>query len=172
MLDGLPRRLAHVLGVARRAEGVAWVVPVDDRDLLVAAGFLHDVGYAPELRRTGLHQLDGAAFVASQGLPRLAALVAHHSASRFEIGLSSRSGELAGYPREQTALADALVYADLTTGPDGEPVGFEQRLAEVETRYDDGSVVVEALALARPHLQAGVRRTEQRLSGIELSRSA
>lgn len=148
------------------------VVPVDEQQLLEAAAFLHDIGYAPALRRTGLHQLDGAAFIASQGLTRLAALVAHHSASRFEIELSGLSAELARYPREETRLSDALVYADLLTDPGGEPVGFDQRLAEVEGRYGDDSLVVEALRRARPYLQAAVRRTEQRLESVELARSA
>ncbi|MFD6855509.1 HD domain-containing protein [Streptomyces diastaticus] len=51
-----------------------------DRDLLVAAAWLHDIGYAPELRDTGSHPLDGARHLESLGAPaRLVRLVAHHS---------------------------------------------------------------------------------------------
>ena len=58
-----------------------------DRAYFVAAAYLHDIGYAPELRRTGLHQLDGARYIRSHGAERVARLVAHHSEARFEIRL-------------------------------------------------------------------------------------
>jgi HD superfamily phosphodiesterase len=42
----LPRRWAHVQGVAAQAHGLAPVLGAD-ADLLEAAAWLHDVGYAP-----------------------------------------------------------------------------------------------------------------------------
>lgn len=44
----LLRRWSHTLGVARRAEEVAWVLPVEEQDLLIAAVWLHDIGNAAE----------------------------------------------------------------------------------------------------------------------------
>lgn len=41
----------------------------NDRDLLVAAAWLHDIGYAPELRDTGFHPLDGARHLEALGAP-------------------------------------------------------------------------------------------------------
>src|SRR5277367_6204186 len=52
--EGLPRRWAHVQGVAARARGLAAVLGAD-ADLLEAAAWLHDIGYAPDLNVTGLH---------------------------------------------------------------------------------------------------------------------
>ena len=54
-----PRRWAHVQGVAAQARGLAPVLGTD-ADLLEAAAWLHDIGYAPGLAVTGLHALAGA----------------------------------------------------------------------------------------------------------------
>jgi HD superfamily phosphodiesterase len=48
-LTPLGDRWAHARGVALRAQQIASAVDVDDRDTLLAAAYLHDVGYAPAL---------------------------------------------------------------------------------------------------------------------------
>jgi hypothetical protein len=45
--EPLPRRWAHVQGVAARARSLAPVLGAD-ADLLEAAAWLHDIGYAPD----------------------------------------------------------------------------------------------------------------------------
>jgi putative nucleotidyltransferase with HDIG domain len=60
--ESLPRRWAHVQGVAARAHSLAPVLGAD-ADLLEAAAWLHDIGYAPGLADTGLHALDGARYL-------------------------------------------------------------------------------------------------------------
>ena len=60
--EPLPRRWAHVQGVAARARSLAPVLGAD-ADLLQAAAWLHDIGYAPALSLTGLHALDGARYL-------------------------------------------------------------------------------------------------------------
>jgi HD superfamily phosphohydrolase YqeK len=79
--EPLPRRWVHVQGVAARARGLAPVLDAD-ADLLEAAAWLHDIGYAPSLATTGLHQLDGARHLrdAQHADAMLCRLVAHHSA--------------------------------------------------------------------------------------------
>jgi HD-GYP domain-containing protein (c-di-GMP phosphodiesterase class II) len=52
----LPRRWAHVQGVAARARTLAPILG-EDADLLEAAAWLHDIGYSPELVETGFHPL-------------------------------------------------------------------------------------------------------------------
>lgn len=42
-------------------------------DCLVAAAWLHDIGYAPSVRQTGFHPLDGAMFARSAGFGELVA---------------------------------------------------------------------------------------------------
>ena len=60
--EPLPRRWAHVQGVAGRARSLAAVLGAN-ADLLEAAAWVHDIGYAPNLAITGLHQLDGARYL-------------------------------------------------------------------------------------------------------------
>ena len=45
-----------------RARGLAPVLGAD-ADLLEAAAWLHDIGYAPSLVATGFHPLDGARYL-------------------------------------------------------------------------------------------------------------
>ena len=81
----LPRRWAHVQGVAARARSLAPVLGAD-ADLLEAAAWLHDIGYAPSLAATGLHALDGARYLrgAQHADTMLCRLVAHHSCAIIE----------------------------------------------------------------------------------------
>ena len=52
---------------------------------LVAAAWLHDIGYAPGLAVSGFHPADGARFVRSQGFPELVvSLVAFHTGAVIE----------------------------------------------------------------------------------------
>src|ERR1700760_1690692 len=85
--EPLPRRWAHSQGVAGRARGLAPVLGAD-ADLLEAAAWLHDIGYAPALTDPGLHQLDGARYLrdAEHADTLLCRLVAHHSCAIIEAG--------------------------------------------------------------------------------------
>ena len=162
LLSPLGDRWSHVRAVGERAGDVGAILDQEDRHYLVAAAYLHDIGYTPDLQRTGLHQLDGARYLRSLGVERLACLVAHHSEARFEIRLRGFGEELAAYKREESWVSDALTYCDLTTGPTGRPMTFEDRVAEVEQRYGAGEIV-DALRQATPYLLGAIERTEDRL---------
>jgi putative nucleotidyltransferase with HDIG domain len=162
LLSTLGDRWKHVRAVAERARSVAAILDREDRRYLIAAAYLHDIGYAPDLQRTGLHQLDGARYLRARGAERLARLVAHHSEARFEIRLRGFAAELATYEREQSWVSDALTHCDLTTGPTGLPMTFEHRAAKVEQRYGDGEIV-DALRQATPYLVGAIERTKDRL---------
>ena len=76
LAEALPRRWRHVRSVARRARWVAKELSLSDD--LVAAAWLHDIGYAPELVETGFHPLDGARYLRRQGVDaQVVSLVAH-----------------------------------------------------------------------------------------------
>jgi hypothetical protein len=162
-LAGVGTRWAHCDAVASGAEGIAVVVDPEDRSLLIAAAYLHDVGYAPELVVSGFHPLDGGRWLRELHLDRLAGLVAHHTGARFEARALGFEAAVASFADEESAVSDALTYCDLTTGPAGERVGVSDRLDEIEHRYGSGSVVVQALDSASRTLAVMVERTEQRL---------
>ncbi len=167
LLEPLARRWSHVQAVAARAVGLAPAVggSGDERNLLVVAAWWHDLGYAPALRDTGAHQIDGARYLASQGYPpRLVGLVAHHSAAECEAAQRGLVSELAMWPREDSAVADALWMADMTTGPAGQELAYEDRLSEILTRYERDSIVGRAMVAAEPAIRAAIDRTRQRMS--------
>ncbi|MFC8046530.1 HD domain-containing protein [Nocardia sp. NPDC057353] len=155
----LPRRLAHVVGVAEQAARATAVA--DDPALLVAAAWLHDIGYAPALARLGFHPIDGAVFLRDRGADeRLCGLVANHSCACVE---ARRRGLTIDWPDEDTALRDALWWADMTTTPAGEVTDVRQRIAEVQERYGPNHVVAQSVAEAAPRLIGAADRTEHRL---------
>lgn len=153
LLQGpLPRRWAHVQGVAARARDLAPAFDAD-KELLEAAAWLHDIGYLPELARTGLHGLDGALYLREvrHADPMLCRLVAHHSCAIIEAeerGVADiLQREFAPPPQ---SLADALTCCDMTTSPDGEPVNVDRRLAEILHRYGSGHLVSRSIRRATP----------------------
>lgn len=155
-----PTRWAHVERVASRAGLFASALGVDG-ELLHAAAWLHDVGYAPELAAVGFHALDGARFLESIGAPgRLVALVAHHSASVAEAEFLGLESEIRAYEDEQTEVRDLLWYADMTTGPAGQPMSFEGRMAELRERYPAQHYVIRALDAGMAARREAVERAQ------------
>ncbi|MFD4673109.1 HD domain-containing protein [Lentzea sp. NPDC058450] len=162
--DELPRRWAHVQGVADKARTLSLLLPESDLEMLVAAAVLHDIGYARSLACTGFHPLDGARYLRDQGIPgRLCALVAHHSCAYREAELRGMSAALAEWQDEKTPLRDALWWADMTTTPDGQPTNVHDRIEEIQKRYGPEDLVTFFIRQAKPELVSAVERTEERL---------
>jgi putative nucleotidyltransferase with HDIG domain len=160
----LPRRWSHTAGVARRAEQVARVLPEGERELLVAAAWLHDIGYAAELVDTGLHSLDGARYLLRAGVSRrVCGLVAHHSGAAAVAELRGLACGLAEFDDDHGRLRDALWYCDMTTSPDGHPMTVNDRLGEIRLRRGPDDPVVRALAVNVDERLAAVRRTHRLL---------
>jgi putative nucleotidyltransferase with HDIG domain len=168
MLAESSDRLAHTRAAACRAEEIASVVGPLDRDLLMCAVWLHDVGYSTSARSTGFHALDGAVALEGLGWPsRLCALVAHHSESRVTASALGLADRLERFPHEEGAVADALVYADMSAGPRGERVSLLERLDGIEQCHlSDPLALRRARVARRPALVKAVMRTEQRLHGL------
>lgn len=161
--EALPRRWWHVQGVARRAAQIMECLPVDGEPV-IAAAWLHDIGYAPCLRDTGFHPLDGARHLRRAGWSDdVCRLVANHTAARIEAAACGLAADLATeFPDAAILERDALWVADATTGPDGQPMTVDERIAEVASRYGTGHRVTSAMRQSRDELRAAVRRIEQR----------
>ena len=160
LAEPLPRRWVHSQGVGHRAESLADVLG-DDAELLAAAAWVHDIGYAPELAKTGMHQLDGARYLrdVAGADPRICSLVAHHTCACIEARNRGLHDELEKeFPPVGGLLADALTYCDVTTTPDGQLTDARDRLAEVMERYGEGSIVFETMTEARPIIFEAVDR--------------
>jgi hypothetical protein len=162
----LPRRWAHVQGVAVRARSLALVLG-PEADLMEATAWLHDIGYAPDLATTGFHPLDGARYLRDtrHADTMLCRLVAHHSCAIIEAG----ERELAGVPSSEfepppDALSSVLTYCDMTTSPDGELVTVQTRLADIHDRYGPGHLVSRSVHRVTPMILRAVEQTQDRVA--------
>lgn len=128
-------RRNHSAAVARRAQRLAVTVATSDAGVLVAAGWLHDIGYAPAVRGAGFHPLDGGRWLRDHGWDlRLAGLVAHHSGARYIAAVRDLSAELDEFGYVQDPVSDALTVADQTIGPGGHPMSIDHGRDAAPTR--------------------------------------
>ncbi len=162
--EPLPRRWVHSEGVAARARSLAPVLGAD-ADLLEAAAWLHDIGYAPDLATTGLHSLDGARYLrdTQHADAMLCRLVAHHSCAIIEADERGLADILSSeFDPAPDVLASVLTCCDMTTSPDGQPVRVDRRLAEIQDRYGSGHLVSRSIQRATPMILRAVEQVHQR----------
>ncbi len=155
-------RRAHSLAVGRRMESIADQLPEHLRSDAIDAAYLHDVGYGHPV--TGFHPIDGARLLKSLGYsPVVCHLVAFHTAAVVEaevrgIDLGAfdefRLEDVVGLDRAD----DFMWWSDLSTGPNGEPFSVDERIDEILTRYEPGSIVHTAISRSAPLLRAAVQR--------------
>jgi len=135
--------------------------------VLVAAAWLHDIGYSPAIRRTGFHPLDGALYLRKQGWsPRLVALVAHHSGARFVPVERGFADQMSQFEFEDSPVSDALTYADQTIGPGGRRMTVSYRIAEAIARHGPDSPNARARVDRVPYLLAVADRVQARLAEL------
>jgi hypothetical protein len=160
--EPLPRRWAHVQGVAAQARSLAPVIGAD-ADLLEAAAWLHDIGYAPGLAVTGFHPLDGARYLrdTQHAGAMLYRLVAHHTCAIIEAEERGLADVLSlEFEPAPHALSSVLTYCDITTSPDGEHVSADRRLAEIQQRYGPGHLVSRSMQRATPIILRAVEQVQ------------
>jgi predicted hydrolase (HD superfamily) len=164
LAEPLPRRWRHVRSVARRAKWVTKQLALSDD--LVAAAWLHDIGYAPDLVETGFHPLDGARYLRRTGLDgQVVSLVAYHSCAQIEADVRGLGAELASeFTPADSSLADALLYCDMTTGPDGDYVRPAARLVEIRGRYGPDHEVTQFVERAASEILMTAGRVEEMLA--------
>lgn len=152
LLCGARDRWAHVQLVARTLHQILDAEP--SRELLVSAGWLHDIGYAPQLLDTGLHAVDGAAFLDRVGVPsEIVSLVAFHTGAEFEAEERGLVDALIQFDRPPQEDLDVLILADLISGPTGQQMTVAERLDEIPRRYEPQHPVHRAVLRSRPYLQ-------------------
>ncbi|HEY5846621.1 MAG TPA: HD domain-containing protein [Microlunatus sp.] len=165
LLVPLPERWRHPSGVARRAAELAATVSPADRGVLIAAAWLHDIGYAPATRHTGFYPVDGGRYLLEHGWDhRIAALVAHHSGARFVADRAGLGPLLRPFDREDCPVSDALSYADQTVGPWGRTMTIHDRIADAITRHGPDSPIGRTRIDRVPYLPSVADRVEHRRS--------
>jgi hypothetical protein len=133
---------------------------------LVAAAWLHDIGYAPELVETGFHPLDGARYLRRSGIDgQVVSLVAYHSCAQIEADVRGLGAELASeFSPADSLMTDALLYCDMTTGPDGDFVRPAERLVEIRGRYGPDHEVTRFVERAASEILTTAGRVEELLA--------
>jgi HAD superfamily hydrolase (TIGR01484 family) len=154
-----PARLRHMRDAASVAQDVAdlgGVAPDVCRQLETAA-LAHDLGYAPQLQRTGYHPLDGALFLEECGEdPLVVEAVLRHSRAGLRSDLPPAVQQVYGQrpPRpEATWLVDAVTWCDWRAAGIGGRVGLGARLQDILQRHSGD----EAKARRARALVAAVR---------------
>ncbi|MFC5001765.1 HD domain-containing protein [Dactylosporangium cerinum] len=162
----MPQRQRHSAGVAHRAAELRDAVDLADLDIVLAAAWLHDIGYAADLHDTGFHPLDGARFLARAGWPaRICALVAHHSGARYVASVRGLGRELGEFSPRSIPGGRRL---DVRR-PDGRPgrhphgCGFQDGRHAAPARPDSDNARVHQLRAT--DLLAIAQRVEHRLRG-------
>jgi HD domain-containing protein len=165
----LTRRWSHVVAVAEKARVIGRELG-KDRRLLEATAWMHDVGYARTIGVTGFHPLDGARYLVAHSVSqRIASLVAFHSSAWAEAVEFGVATELAEFQDERTLTRDLLWYCDMTTGPDGTDLEFEDRMAEVRQRYGPAHYVTRALDAGMEERRTAVHRSRDWLTSVGLA---
>lgn len=165
LAEELPRRWQHVQAVGQRGREFRHFHNRHRLDLLVAAGYVHDIGYSERIAETGFHPIDGARHLRRLGFDEaIVGLVAHHTCAHVEadlrgLGLALRRE----FPFDPALPHDELLFCDLTTGPSGEPVTVEDRLEEVKQRYGPDDLVHRFIVAAEDQLLAAASRAEAML---------
>lgn len=155
-------RWAHVQGVAAQVE--PWVRDVRVPEAVLCAAWLHDIGYAQRVETSGMHAIDGAAYLDLLGLPlEVVSLVAFHTGAEFEAEERGLTDRLLQFDLPNQDMLDLLTRADLTTSPQGERVAVAERLDEILERYDPQHPVHRGVLRGRPYLEDCCRRAAARL---------
>jgi putative nucleotidyltransferase with HDIG domain len=152
LMSGMGNRWHHVQLVAKTVDELLAEHPTKER--VLCAAWLHDIGYAPELVMTGMHALDGAAHLRRIGVPQaVVSLVAHHTGAEFEAEERELGADLASFPRPAQDELDLLILADLLSGPTGDRVTVDERLADIFERYAPEHPVHRAVSRSRKYLE-------------------
>ena len=156
-LAGLGRRWDHVRAVGRLADEL--VAAGLTEPTVAAAAWLHDLGYAPSLRTTDFHPVDGAAYLERLGTPdAVVGLVAWHTGAAFEAEERGMTSALDRFPKPDPDQLATLTLLDLVVGPDGCFTTPTERVSEILERYEVTSAVHRAVSRARTELLAAAER--------------
>jgi hypothetical protein len=143
-------RLEHVRGAGLVAGMAAGALRVDQPEMVVAAAWLHDIGYAPAIARTGFHPLDGALFLARQGWPdQVVLLVAHHSHAAFLAPYYGVQHHMALLEHVRGLADDIITFSDLRAGPNGWGADPRDRVEDKRRRHANSTVVPVDIREAR-----------------------
>lgn len=156
--------LEHCARAAHRAVELSQRIPTSRPTDVIASAWLHDIGYAQALSRTGFHPLDGALFLMSDGWPeRIVRLVAHHSLAALEAPFYGVGHHMGVIEVVSGLDADILAAADLGAGLGDPPPTIPERLDIMKAEDTARGLVPPEVCEAR---YAGLLEAHQRVGAL------
>ena len=150
LLAEYPCRLDHVGGAAMIAGMAAGALRVEHADTVIAAAWLHDIGYAAAVARTGFHPLDGALFLAREGWPDpVVFMVAHHSHAAVLAPYYGVHHHMALLEHVEGQADDIITFSDLRAGTNGLGADPRDRIDDMRQRHADRTFVPDDIREAR-----------------------
>lgn len=151
----------HILKMAELAAQIPDLPPTD-RQTLVYACLLHDIGYHPALVETGFHPFDGAKLLNEAGEPELAAIVACHSSAQEEAAER-------GLPPPaliHSTPSYLLAYLDWHVGSHGKIFLLDERLTDILNRHGADSIVGRAAIKSKDRSDVIFAALEKEFEGL------
>ncbi|MEY3734311.1 MAG: hypothetical protein RL347_1670 [Actinomycetota bacterium] len=132
----------HATRAAQQAAALAQRIPGSNPADVTAAAWLHDIGYASTIRRTGFHPLDGALFLIKEQWPeRIVRLVAHHSLAALEAPFYGVGHHMNVIEPVVGLDADIVVAADLAAGAGTPAPSVRERLEALRLADEEADLV-------------------------------
>lgn len=153
-----PQRWKHSQAVAAESGRLCTLIGIASSSV-VAAAWLHDVGYAPAVAATGFHPLDGARYLRARRWDyTVCQLVAHHTDARHQVNKQLAHQLCIEFAPVGGLEHDVLWAADATCGPNGERFTLDERISEVHARYGRDHPVTAGMIASRNELAAAIAR--------------
>jgi hypothetical protein len=128
----------------------AGALRVEQADTVIAAAWLHDIGYAAAVARTGFHPLDGALFLAREGWPDpIVFMVAHHSHAAVVAPYYGVHHHMALFDHVPGHADDIITFSDLRAGTNGLGADPRDRIDDMRQRHADRTFVPDDIREAR-----------------------
>lgn len=160
-----PSRLAGgtTLRVVERAQSFGDVLDRDELNVLLAASYLHDVGYAPDLAEVGSIRSTGPASCARRDTSgSLGSLRTTPRPMRRPRNAASRTSWISSRRRTPSRPSADVLRPD--DGPNWREVGVSARLVELGARLGDDDPTVPAVRREATRLAAVVDEMESLLA--------
>ena len=152
-------RYNHTLRVVDRARHLAELNQLTDtdRDLLLQAAYLHDVGYSEVIKFCDYHPVDGFTYLRANSWSKDVQLLTLHHTFSNTLAEMSRTDLTSEYrlnplPYHLTHLFNLLTTADMTSDGKGNIVTIAERVKDVGERHGTDSIVYKHILTVQEYL--------------------
>lgn len=168
-LGNRPERINHAFAMAGLCEDMCGRMnPAKiDRQAVISACLVHDIGMAPELKKSGIGSIDSAIYLRGHGMAGVAGIVQRLSTTYWEairMNVPLERYCLVLPDLKPVALeAKMLTYACMHVDSSGQVVSLEKRMGDISERYGKNHAVYLSCLDAMDHLKRIFWEIEQEI---------